>query len=528
MLNTGSSVPMPWLESVAAVLQVWYPGESGAAAATALLLGDENPSGKLTQSFPTSAEATSVAGDPRRYPGVDGRVEYSEGIHVGYRWHDHAGIAPLFPFGHGLSYTTFAYDDLTLDVQDGEVVARFSVCNTGDRAGREIAQVYLDASPDVTVPQAPKALAGYRTIQLAPGETQTVEVTLEARSFQYWNDGWAFGTGRRLLRVGGSSADLPLSAALRVEATGSSGCSTRRAGRSRGARTRCSAAAVAEQRVDVEPRLDVRRRRHSNEGLMMTEDLLGHLRRVTAELRDARLQLDAVTEPVAIVSAACRFPGGIDTPEALWRVVADGEDVVGPFPTDRGWELDAIYDPDPDAAGTTYVKVGGFLREPRGLRCQLLRDPAQRSVGDGPSPTQRLLLEISWEAVERAGIDPTALRGSRTGVYAGVMHHDYVSRLTSIPDGVRVYAGSGNAGSVASGRIAYTLGLEGPAITLDTACSSSLVALHLAAQALRRGECDLALAGGASVMFCSVVAVDTMKQLESQLLMRRYEGSVNR
>ncbi|MEV4383907.1 type I polyketide synthase, partial [Streptosporangium sp. NPDC049644] len=230
---------------------------------------------------------------------------------------------------------------------------------------------------------------------------------------------------------------------------------------------------------------------------VLADFLLAELFGEDADVTVPAMVVPVTNDPVVIVGMACRFPGEVASPEDLWRLVAEGGDGISEFPTTRGWDLGASYSLD-------YVREGGFLESATQF------DPGFFGISPREAlamdPQQRLLLETSWEAIERTGVDPTSLRGSRTGVFAGVMYHDY-GMSAELPPEAMGFISTGTAGSVATGRISYALGLEGPAVTVDTACSSSLVAMHMAAQALRSGDCDLALAGGVTVMATPAVFI---------------------
>ncbi|WP_158845501.1 type I polyketide synthase [Saccharothrix deserti] len=236
-------------------------------------------------------------------------------------------------------------------------------------------------------------------------------------------------------------------------------------------------------------------------------ELVAHLRHGAVDQPERVTAVD--DDPIVIVGMGCRFPGGVASPDDLWRLVVGEVDAIGDFPADRGWDLGRLYDPELRSGGTSAVGKGGFLNEPAGFDAAFFGISPREAVA--MDPQQRLVLETAWETFEHAGIDPTSLHGSQTGVFTGIWSSGYAVGMP-VPQDVEGYLVTGTATSVTSGRVAYHLGLRGPALSVDTACSSSLVAMHLAAQALRSGECDLALAGGVTVMATPVIFTEFSRQ----------------
>ncbi|QVQ52474.1 acyltransferase domain-containing protein [Spiractinospora alimapuensis] len=219
----------------------------------------------------------------------------------------------------------------------------------------------------------------------------------------------------------------------------------------------------------------------------------------TEQLREENRQLrEAATEPIAIVGMACRYPGGVTSPDDLWDLVVAGRDAVGEFPSDRGWDLEELFHPDPDNPGTSYAREGGFLYDAGEFDADFFGVSPKEALA--MDPQQRIMLEVAWESLEHARLDARSLRGSTTGVFVGATSYRYGAHPLDVPADLQGIAAVGSTTSAISGRVAYTLGLHGPAITIDTACSSSLYAVLQAVQSLRSGDCSLALAGGVAVM----------------------------
>nr|WP_319802113.1 type I polyketide synthase [Actinoplanes cyaneus] len=365
---------------------------------------------------------------------------------------------------------------LPLSAEQG--LAAFDAALAGDRA--VVAALGLDTAALRTAPVVPEILRG-----LVPGRSDRATSML----------------GRQIAGLPGAERDIAVRGLVRGQVAEVLG----HAGADRIAVDR----AFTELGFDSLTAVELRNRLAAATGLRLPSTLVFDYPTVAAlaaylsgELGGREPEADVATtaadpgEPIAIVGMACRFPGGVTSPDELWNLVVNGQDGIVEFPGDRGWDVETLYHPDPANPGTSYTRHGGFLPGAADFDPGLFGISPREALA--MDPQHRLLLETSWEAFERAGVDPLGLRGSRTGVFVGVMYNDYGIVLDRSSDNAEGFLGT--TGSVASGRISYTFGLEGPAVTVDTACSSSLVALHLAAQALRNGECDAALAGGVTVM----------------------------
>ena len=245
-----------------------------------------------------------------------------------------------------------------------------------------------------------------------------------------------------------------------------------------------------------------------------TGEVLSPTKRAILEIRDLRARLEAseqrASEPIAIVGMGVRLPGGITTPDEFWTLLRDGRDAITEVPADR-WSLDAFYDPDPNAPGKMSTRFGGFLANADRFDARFFGITPREAIS--MDPQQRLLLEVAWEALEHAGLAPDQLSGHPTGVFVGLSALDYLMAEVkfSTPEDIDAYLGSGGAPSVASGRLSYVLGLQGPSLTVDTACSSSLTAVHLACQSLRLGECQMALAGGVNLILLPELNINFSK-----------------
>ncbi|MBD0314472.1 MAG: polyketide synthase, partial [Microcoleus sp. T3-bin5] len=253
------------------------------------------------------------------------------------------------------------------------------------------------------------------------------------------------------------------------------------------------------------------------------------VKRALQALENMQAKLDALEyarkEPIAIIGMGCRFPGGADNPEAFWNLCKDGVDAITPIPADR-WNIEKYYDSNPDAPGKTYAREGGFLDQVDSFNPQFFGISAREAIS--MDPQQRLLLEVGWEAIENAAYAPEQLQNSATGVFIGIYFHDYNRLMWEAGEAAPIdaFCATGNANSIAAGRLSYTLGLKGPSLAIDTACSSSLVSVHLACQSLRLGECNMALAGGVSLLLApdSTIALSKAKMLDPDARCKTFDA----